>query len=296
MEEPQAEFPRCWCGAQPGAEFAPSYRLCTACATLVCDAVSPPRYGLQYWAEYLPQQHGQPDHRQRARDDLGERCLVWLRALLRFETPPARVLEVGCGAGAFTGLLAEAGFDAAGLELGPELCAWVAETFAVPVYHGTLESQHFAAASWDAIALFDVLEHLADPLGTLRECVRLLRPGGCLLVQTPCLPAGQDFPTLESAGHRFLEQLKPGEHRFLLSESAARLLASRAGAPHVTPLAAAYPHYDQFFAASAAPLAEVDAGAARQALEQTRGGRIVYALLAVAAERDGWMERFRESA
>jgi 2-polyprenyl-3-methyl-5-hydroxy-6-metoxy-1,4-benzoquinol methylase len=48
-----------------------------------------------------------------------------------------------------------------------------------------LEHASFAAGSFDAISLFDVLEHLLDPVATVRLCVRLLRPQGILFLYVP---------------------------------------------------------------------------------------------------------------
>src|SRR5262249_54074544 len=42
-----------------------------------------------------------------------------------------------------------------------------------------------ASASVDAVTLFDVLEHVVDDAGALREALRVLRPGGALLISAP---------------------------------------------------------------------------------------------------------------
>ena len=54
---------------------------------------------------------------------------------------------------------------------------------------GDLEALPLAPASVDAVLALDVLEHLDDDSGGLREAVRLLRPGGLLLVTVPALPS-----------------------------------------------------------------------------------------------------------
>jgi 2-polyprenyl-3-methyl-5-hydroxy-6-metoxy-1,4-benzoquinol methylase len=48
-----------------------------------------------------------------------------------------------------------------------------------------LESGGFAPASFDAVSLFDVLEHLFDPVRTLRDCAALLKPGGIIFLYVP---------------------------------------------------------------------------------------------------------------
>jgi 2-polyprenyl-3-methyl-5-hydroxy-6-metoxy-1,4-benzoquinol methylase len=48
-----------------------------------------------------------------------------------------------------------------------------------------LEDAGFDDASFDAVCLFDVLEHLLEPARTVRACARLLRPGGILFLYVP---------------------------------------------------------------------------------------------------------------
>ena len=50
---------------------------------------------------------------------------------------------------------------------------------------GSLESQHYPTARFDAVTLNHVVEHLPDALVTLSECHRILKPGGILVLYTP---------------------------------------------------------------------------------------------------------------
>ena len=50
---------------------------------------------------------------------------------------------------------------------------------------GDATSLPFPAASVDAVTLFDVLEHIPDDVAALREALRVLRPGGALLISSP---------------------------------------------------------------------------------------------------------------
>ena len=52
------------------------------------------------------------------------------------------------------------------------------------VHVGTLENHPFESGFFSAITMIEVIEHLADPAGAVRECFRLLRDGGVLVVQT----------------------------------------------------------------------------------------------------------------
>jgi len=50
---------------------------------------------------------------------------------------------------------------------------------------GLISDPPFAEATFDAVAMLDVLEHMYDPVGSVRQCARLLRPGGVLVVKSP---------------------------------------------------------------------------------------------------------------
>jgi 2-polyprenyl-3-methyl-5-hydroxy-6-metoxy-1,4-benzoquinol methylase len=213
-------------------------------------------YGERYWFDHQSLDFGYPDIQQRARADLPERCTHWLRALLRFKLPPARVLEMGSAHGGFVALLRQAGFVATGLELSPAIVALARRTFDVPMLQGPIEAQSLAPASFDVIALFDVLEHLQDPPATLRRCLELLAPDGILLVQTPRVRPEKTFADLVGSDDAFLAHFKPREHLFLFTEDGARELVRRVGAGHVAFLPAIFAHYDMFFVAGREPLSE----------------------------------------
>lgn len=95
------------------------------------------------------------------------------------------VLDVGAGYGFFLAALAQAGYAATGLEISPHAAAEARRRRrAAIVVQGAEAPFPFADDQFDAITLFDVIEHLADYPATLRSCWRCLRPGGKLLVIT----------------------------------------------------------------------------------------------------------------
>lgn len=104
----------------------------------------------------------------------------------------ARVLELGAGSGAMSRRLADAGFSVSACDL-------FAETF-IPAgeipFHVADLNERFSTAlagDWEAIVALELIEHLENPRNFLRECRRLLRPGGLLVLSTPNLsnPASQ---------------------------------------------------------------------------------------------------------
>lgn len=99
-------------------------------------------------------------------------------------------LEVGCGDGWMLRALREQGWKVVGNERTVQSTLFAATVNGLPVFVGGLEALK-PEARFDLIILFQVLEHLADPLGTLQECVRLLRPGGALVVAVPNIESWQ---------------------------------------------------------------------------------------------------------
>ncbi|MBI1355433.1 MAG: methyltransferase domain-containing protein [Acidobacteria bacterium] len=282
--------PLCWCGSACSKPFSDDYRQCLDCGSLFLAAPHADDYfrvsnddtgfySSAYWLDYLPSAHGQPDVVARARADLPERCLYWLSTVLRFRQPPGKILELGCGPAAFTGLLAEAGFEAQGVEMSPAIVDWARKTWNVDVFRGPLEQLSLPPGSYAGIAAFDVLEHLPRPLQTLRCVADLLEPGGWALFQTPCFRTpDQTHEALVERSDRFLEQMKPEEHVYLYTEQAVERLLAEAGLPWVRFLPALY-DYDMFVIAAREPLTEIDRAESRAALLGSRSQRTALALL-----------------
>lgn len=278
-------FP-CWCGNTHLLPFGAGYLRCPECETLVAErppeSTSPAGavqfYGRDYWFNHQQQDLNQPDLEQRARRDLPERDLFWLRTLLRYKLPPADVLEVGCSHGGFVAVLHWAGYTATGLELNPWVADFARQTFDIPVLEGALETQTIPPCSLDAVVLMDVLEHLPDPRTTLSAALTLLRPQGLILLQTPCYPAGMSYEALVEQRSAFLKMLLPEEHLYLFSQPAVQRLFDVLGAPTVTFESAFFPQHDMYLAASQEPLEDHSVAQIEKTLEQP-GRRAALALL-----------------
>lgn len=97
-----------------------------------------------------------------------------------------RILDVGCGSGTFLVDARDAGWKVSGLEINakfPEFCRSVHGIDDVKC--GVISNPPFSEASFDVVSLLDVLEHMYDPLLTIRQSARLLNPGGLLLIKSP---------------------------------------------------------------------------------------------------------------
>jgi SAM-dependent methyltransferase len=132
----------------------------------------------------------------RARSDL----IAWaLRAALP-PGRPARVLEVGCGTGAVLSRLVQEGLAAEGADLLLEALARCRARLPVPLWRVDARRLPFVA-EFDAIGLFDCLEHVEEEGPVLSGIHRGLRPGGLVVITVPALP-GLWSPLDSWAHHR----------------------------------------------------------------------------------------------
>jgi SAM-dependent methyltransferase len=110
----------------------------------------------------------------------------------------AVVLEAGCGEGYGAHLLAAGAKAVIGLDYDLLTTQHVARAYPdVHVLRGNLVGLPLADESVDVVANLQVIEHLWDQGGFLAECLRVLRPGGRLLVTTPnriTFSPGRDTP------------------------------------------------------------------------------------------------------
>ena len=95
------------------------------------------------------------------------------------------MLDIGAAAGMFVKVAQDAGYEACGVEPSVWMSNFAKERYGVTVFPGVLEDARFDDASFDIVTMWDVLEHVPDPMATLREVKRILKPGGFLVVNYP---------------------------------------------------------------------------------------------------------------
>lgn len=254
---------KCWCGNEKLAKFSEEYLKCFVCGTLVVanipEAVSSNSmeenlYSREYWFSHQENDLGYQNIIQRSRSDLSDRCIYWLKTLLKCKLPPARTLELGCAHGAFVALLQQLGFDSCGLEISPWVVEYAKHTFNIPMLCGVLEKQELQPKSFDAIIMMDVLEHLYNPIETLTHCFAALKEDGILLIQTPMYNEKKSIRLLQVTDDAFLKLLIPQEHVFLFSERSIRELFARFGVNNLIFEPAFFSIYDMFVVVSRMPV------------------------------------------
>jgi SAM-dependent methyltransferase len=123
---------------------------------------------------------------------------------------PGDLLEVGCGDGAFMLVAQRAGWRVHGIDFDESAIARARAKVGDGAVVGDLLSMGYPEASFDAIVLNNVIEHLPNPGAVMAECHRVLRPGGRVVMVTPNLDAlghrsfGADWRGLEVPRHLYL--------------------------------------------------------------------------------------------
>jgi SAM-dependent methyltransferase len=113
---------------------------------------------------------------------------MWLKRVTRIARikSSGRVLDVGAGIGTFLHLVECTGqWSVAGTETSDKGIRLAEEMYGLKLQRGQLEDLQLPERSFDLVTFWHVLEHLPDPMRTLREARRLLAPGGVLVLAVP---------------------------------------------------------------------------------------------------------------
>jgi 2-polyprenyl-3-methyl-5-hydroxy-6-metoxy-1,4-benzoquinol methylase len=137
--------------------------------------------------------------------------------------PDGRLLDVGCGRGELLERMQRLGWNVEGVDFDHKAVKGARQK-RLRVHHGTLAAQSYRDQTFDAITMVHLIEHIHDPVALLRECHRVLRPGGRLVVVTP---------NAFSWGHRLYGSdwrgLEPPRHLNIFTPVSLAAAAGQAG-------------------------------------------------------------------
>ncbi len=161
----------------------PTLRLfrCRACRSAF---LHPPPGGVELRARY-EREHAEGKWGEIFRSKPAEEAQWRLDLLERLLPGRGRMLDVGCGDGTFLTAAEGRGWHGVGLEISLE-AARESRLRPRPLSVAVAGPRALSpAAGFDALTFWDVLEHVPDPLGLLREGVAALRPGGLAAATMP---------------------------------------------------------------------------------------------------------------
>jgi len=134
-----------------------------------------------------------------------------------------RLLDVGCGSGLNLDRMRALGWVTRGVDFDARAVE-AARARGLDVTVGDVFSPSFGDATFDAVFLGHVIEHVTNPAETIRECFRVLAPGGSLVMVTP---------NAASWGHRLFgadwRGLEPPRHLQVFTRKGLALAVQKAG-------------------------------------------------------------------
>jgi SAM-dependent methyltransferase len=101
----------------------------------------------------------------------------------------AKILDIGCGGGLFLSLLKQRGAQVTGIELSDSRAQYAKTKHGLPIDKHPIESDYWQngyAQNFEAVTMWDVIEHVNYPRQTLQSAANVLKAGGFLFIDTPC--------------------------------------------------------------------------------------------------------------
>lgn len=148
----------------------------------------------------------------------------YLRYMTLKNEPAGMLLDVGCGAGRLLNRMKKRGWEVEGVDFDPQATSRVSARYGIATHTGDLAACALPGESFDAVTMSQTIEHLHDPRLTLEECMRVLKPGGLLIMTTPnanSIAAAEFGP--------FWRGWEPPRHLHMFSVASLKQFSQRAG-------------------------------------------------------------------
>jgi SAM-dependent methyltransferase len=140
---------------------------------------------------------------------------------------PGKVLDLGGGAGHFAEIALELGWDAYSADLSHHAVSHAAHRLGAERSLGSTDAPELSG-TFDAVTLWCVLAHVADPVALLQEAGRLLKPGGKVLITSPNFLFQNVYARLLARIGRPLD-FRTQDHLLSFTPKSMELIATKAG-------------------------------------------------------------------
>jgi len=201
------------------------YVRCPACGLIYTNPAPDEQTLYDIAEEWASKHHASPERlewekEQRLQDVLfGSR----MKIINRYRRL-GRILDVGCSTGYFLEYAARNGWEVAGCELASYTARIARERMKADIREGSFLETGFSGEYFDAVTMWDVIEHTLDPAAFIAEAFRILRPSGLLVIATP---------NYNSLSRRLLgdiwEAIIPSRHLVLFTPDTLTRMIARAG-------------------------------------------------------------------
>lgn len=288
---------KCWCGCEDMEQFSPGYIRCKRCRTLIstyyADGTATSQiaesdlYGADYWDKYMVEKSG-----TRSKDELvdlylSERVIYWTKNILRYKPTGGRAIEVASGLGQLSYMLSKAGYDMTAMEMSGEICQWIHEKLGLKVLEGEFKA---SPKAYDLIIANDLIEHLEDPEGFIKDTTNSLKDNGVIVLQTPCYDGDSSYQELLDCNARFLKQMMPEQHLFLFTRESISTLFDREGLKYYFEDAFFGNDYDMYVFVSKEELKRHTEEEINEYLYSVPDGRLIKSLISVFDDRNMYIK------
>lgn len=155
---------------------------CKACSFVYIIPFPTEQFLYLHYQQYLSTDYNKIKQWQKLMSDIFLRSLDIIEE--KHGSNRGTLLDIGCGYGFFLELARKRGWSIYGIDPCAHARAYAASK-AIEVDSGDLFVRAYNDNMFDIVTLFYVLEHLSDPLRYLKEIIRILKPGGLVLIRVP---------------------------------------------------------------------------------------------------------------
>ncbi|MCC7365940.1 MAG: class I SAM-dependent methyltransferase [Dehalococcoidia bacterium] len=212
----------------PSPKLAHLWR-CATCDLVCVRRIPAPEelhavYGEAYFRNARSDEMGYEDYEQ------DRYCIVKtagrrLDHIEQYSHERGRLLDVGCALGFFMDTAHRRGWDVEGVDISQHAVSYATEQLGLRAKAGLLREAGYAPGSFDVITMWDVIEHVTDPVAELAYARELLSPHGLLVLSTPDIGA----LVAKATGPRWMGFKLAEEHLYYFSRKTIALALERAG-------------------------------------------------------------------
>jgi len=227
---PETDFSPCnLCGSKTAEYQFPKYGIikCAQCGLVRTDKMPDNEktrqlYGEDYFQSSDSGTLGYDDY-IKDRTKITRTFEKRMREIERWTGHTGRLLDVGCATGFSLDAAQKLGWTASGIEISEFACDYGRKTLGLDISCGSLANANFAPETFDAVTMWDYIEHSPDPKGEIEIAFSLLKKGGLLVLTTP------DISSLPARiwGSRWMG-IKEEEHLYYFSRDTIRRFLRKA--------------------------------------------------------------------
>ena len=154
---------------------------CISCGFIYMSPRPDKSFIIKFYQHYLPKNSDEIYKWKKMTEKVFEKAANFIESNTKRK---GKILDVGCGFGFFVKEMKERGWEAEGVDLSAYAINF-GRKYNLSLFKSTIWDMHYPDDYFDVITAFYLIEHLEDPLGFIKEVLRILKPGGIFLARYP---------------------------------------------------------------------------------------------------------------